>query len=112
MLLRDRGWEVSTSIVGWILKALKERGVLRELPSNGISARKRMCQRPYAVRKPREYQAVYPGDIVKVDTLDIRPLPGVVLKHFTARDVVSRWDVIEVRTRATSALAAQFLCAM
>ncbi|MBM3949738.1 MAG: transposase family protein, partial [SAR202 cluster bacterium] len=50
-----------------------------------------------------------PGDLVQVDTLDLRPVPGVVLKHFTARDVVSRWDVLEVHTRATSTLAAQFL---
>ena len=39
-----------------------------------------------------------------VDTLDLRPLPGVVLKHFTARDVVSRWDVLEVHTQAMSTL--------
>ena len=30
----------------------------------------------------------------------------------TARDVISRWDVIEVHTRATSTLAAQFLDSM
>ena len=30
----------------------------------------------------------------------------------TARDVVSRWDVIEVHTRSTSALAAQFIASM
>ena len=46
---------------------------------------------------------------MQVDTLGVRPLPGVVLKHFTPRDMVSRWDVVEVHTRATSALAAQFL---
>ena len=61
---------------------------------------------------PREYRAREPGDIVQVDTLDIRPLPGVVLKRFTARDVVSRWDVIEVHTRATSTLATRFLESM
>src|SRR6185437_14485090 len=44
-----------------------------------------------------------------VDTLDLRPLPGLVLKQFTARDVVSRWYVLEVRTRATSTTAAAFL---
>ena len=53
-----------------------------------------------------------PGDLVQVDTLDVRPLPGVVLKHFTARDVVSRWDVVEVHTRATATLAAGFLDAI
>jgi len=52
-----------------------------------------------------------PGDPdrIGVDTLDVRPLPGVVLKHFTARDVVSRWDVGEVHTRATATTAAGFL---
>ena len=43
-----------------------------------------------------------PGDLVQVDTLDVRPVPGVVLKHFTARDIVSRWDVLEAHTRATA----------
>ena len=50
-----------------------------------------------------------PGDLVQLDTLDVRPLPGVILKHFTARDVVSRWDVVEVRTRATANTATDFL---
>ena len=50
-----------------------------------------------------------PGDLVQVDTLDVRPLPGGILKHFTARDVVSRWDVVEVRTRATANTATDFL---
>ena len=50
-----------------------------------------------------------PGDIVEVDTLDVRPLPGVILKHFTARDVISRWDVIEVHRRATSNTASGFI---
>ena len=50
-----------------------------------------------------------PGDIVEVDTLDMRPLPGVVLKHFTARDIVSRWDVLEAHSRATSRTASAFL---
>jgi putative transposase len=109
VLLHRQGWEVSTSMVGRILTRLKARGVLSEPPRQGISARKRPRPRPYAVRKPKEYQAREPGDIVEIDTLDVRPLPDTVLKHFTARDVISRWDVLEIHTRATSALAAQFL---
>ena len=46
---------------------------------------------------------------MQVDTLDISPIPGVVLKHFTARDVVSRWDVVEAHSRATSNTASAFL---
>ena len=109
VLLRERGWEVSTSMVGRVLSHLKARGVLREPPRNGISTRKRLWRRPYAVRKPKGYPVVDPGDLVQVDTLDVRPLPGMVLKHFTARDMVSRWDVIEVRTRATANTATDFL---
>ena len=37
------------------------------------------------------------------------PRPGVVLKQFTARDRVSRWDVIEVHRRATATAASLFL---
>ena len=112
VLLRRQGRQASTSMVGRILTRLKASGVLKEPPRYGVSVRKRAHKRPYAMRKPREYRAEQPGDIVQVDTLDIRPIPGVVLKHFTARDVVSRWDVIEVHTRATSSLAAQFLHVM
>ena len=112
VLLKHQGWEVSTSMVGRILKRLKERGVLVEPVRKGISARKRKIRRPHAVRKPKQYQVIDPGDLVEVDTLDIRPLPGVVLKHFTARDIISRWDVIEVHSRATAETASTFLGAI
>ena len=109
VVLRRAGWTVSTSMVGRILAKLKARGVLREAPRAAISTRKRAFRRPYAVRKPKGYAVDQPGDLVQVDTLDVRPVPGVVLKHFTARDIVSRWDVLEARTRATAATAAGFL---
>ena len=41
--------------------------------------------------------------------LDVRPLPGVVLKHYTARDVLPRWDIVRVYTRATTTAARGFL---
>lgn len=109
VLLRRDGLSCSASTVGRIVHRLKERGVLREPVSNHISARKRQRQRPYAVRKPKEYIAKEPGDIVEVDTLDVRPLPGVIVKHFTARDIISRWDVLEAHSRATSNTASGFI---
>ncbi len=36
-------------------------------------------------------------------------LPGVAFKHFTARDVVSRWDVIEAHSQANARAASRFL---
>jgi len=109
VLLRGAGWTVSTSMVGRILTYLKVRGILREPPLAAVSTRKRTFRRPYAVRKPRDYAVEEPGDLIQVDTLEVRPLPGTVLKHFTARDMVSRWDVLEAHTRATATTAAGFL---
>ena len=108
-LLEVRGIEVSVSMVGRILKQLKERGILKEPIHNHISARKRLQKRPYAIRKPKEYVAKEPGDIVQVDTMDVRPLPGVIIKHFSARDIISRWDVVEVSSRATASAATRFI---
>jgi putative transposase len=109
VLLRREGWQVSVSMVGRILRRLKEQGVLVEPPRQPVSARKRLQLRPYAVRKPKDYSVAFPGDLVQVDTLDLRPLPGVVLKHFTARDVISRWDVLMVTSQATAHSATRFL---
>jgi len=67
VLLHRERFDCSASMAGRILKRLKDRGVLREPIPNHISARKRHRQRPYAVRKPKEYIAEGPGDIVEVD---------------------------------------------
>jgi len=108
-LLDREGMHTSISTVGRILKRLKARGVLREPPRNGICTRKRRIKRPYAIRKPKEYRVRKPGDIVQVDTLDVRPLHGVIFKQFTARDMDSRWDVVEAYRSATAGNARKFL---
>ena len=109
VLVSEQGYQVSTSMVGRTLRRLKDRGVLREPVRNHVSARRRVLKRPYAVRKPKDYQVIQPGDLIQLDTLDVRPLPGMVLKHFTARDMISRWDVVDVYSRATASTAAHFL---
>jgi putative transposase len=109
VLIRKQGFKTSPSTVGRILTHLKKKGRLIEPVTNAISARKRSRSRPYAIRKPKEYQAISPGDIVELDTLDIRPLPGVLLKHFTAYDVISRWNVLSISSQASAVTAAHFL---
>ncbi len=109
VLLYDEGFTCSASTVGRILRRLKERGVLKEPIPNHISVRKKQRRRPYAMRKPKECIVRVPGGIVEVDTLDVRPLPGIILKHFTAHDVISRWDVVIVHTPASTSTAAYFL---
>jgi len=112
VLLRRVGIVLSASMVGRILARLLRSGELGEPRRRSISARKRAWRRPHAVRKPADFVARRPGDLVQVDTLDIRPLPGLVLKQFTARDVVSRWDVLELRTTASARQAVAILDAL
>jgi putative transposase len=110
VLLRREQCPISVSMVGRILRQLQQQGRLIEAPRSGVpGSRRALRSRPYAIRKPKQYAVFRPGDLVQVDTLDVRPLPGVVFKPFTARDVISRWDVIQAHTRATAQTAAQFL---
>src|SRR3990172_7943953 len=109
VLVRREGWEVSTSMVGRILHNLKEQGLVWEPDLRDPCIVRRPHNRPYATRKPRDYVAKAPGDLVEVDTADIRFLPGEVYKHFGARDVIGRWDVLDVHHRATGQAAASFL---
>jgi transposase InsO family protein len=108
-LLREQGRQVSASMVDRILCRLKEKGVLKEPISNHVSARKRLRPRPFATRKPKDYPIRETGDIVQLDTLDLRPLPGVLFKQFTAHDVVSKWNVMSIHHQANASTAAHFL---
>ena len=111
VLLRRKGFRFSASMVGRILGDLERRGVLVEAQPSGASRRQRgkMRRRPWACRKPRSWPIRQPGDLVQLDTKELRPQRGVVLKHFSARDMVSPWDVLEEHERATSLAAAHFL---
>lgn len=108
-LLQAQGWHVSVSMVGRILTHLKASGQLHEGRGPGVTVLRRPLVRPYAQRKPKEYRPTAPGDLVELDTMDLRPLPGVILKQYTSRDVVSRWDVIAVGKTATAFATTHFL---
>jgi transposase InsO family protein len=109
VLLSRSGWKTSVSTVGRILVDLKRRGVLHEPPRGLVKYKKRRQSRKYAIRKPKDYLVEQPGDLVQVDTLDVHPLDAAAVKHFTARDVISRWDVLEAHKRATASTASEFL---
>jgi putative transposase len=107
VVLRRQGISLSGSTVGRIIAYLHRRGALRQPLRARISVRHRGYARPHAVRKPKGLAVSQPGDLVQLDTLDVRP-PGLTkpFKQFTARDVVSRWDVLTLapNARATSAV--------
>jgi len=111
VLLRKSGVRVSTSTVGRVMKRLKERGVLVE-PLNirqAREARKRRRKPRYAIRRPKGYRIEAPGDLVQVDTLQIRLDSDDRRWQFSARDLISRWDVSIANRQATSYTASQFL---
>jgi transposase InsO family protein len=112
VLLGREGWLVSVSMVGRILTSLRQRGALTAPVLFRVKRRRGTAGRPWALRKPKDYAVEKPGDLVQLDTLDLRPSPGVVLKQFTARDMISRWHVLEVHRRATSTAATLFLDAL
>jgi putative transposase len=112
VLLRREGIRLSVSMVGRILARLRATGELREPAGRRVSVRKRTWSRPHAVRLPAAWPIERPGDLVELDTLDVRPLPGKAWKQFTARDRRSRWDVVELRRNATARTAAGVLDAL
>lgn len=112
ILLQREGVSTSASTVGRILAQLRHKGLLVDPP---------LRRRTEMIRKPRPWARRCPGgpppprrpgDLIQLDTLHISPLPGVRRWQFTARDVISRWDVVEVHRRATSQAAEVFLGTM
>src|ERR1043166_1440046 len=108
-LLKPQGLQTSSSPVARILSELRRRGQLVEPVGIRRARRRRPQRRPYARRKPRDYVVQAPGNLLQLDTQEQRPLPGVTLRHFAARDMVSRWDVLAVHHRASAAIARTFL---
>ncbi|MGH9743080.1 MAG: integrase core domain-containing protein, partial [Candidatus Acidiferrum sp.] len=111
VLLGRENYHVATSMVGRLLLHRKRHGVLHEPPKPAVllKQRRKLRQRPWAIRKPKYWRIAQPGDLVEIDTKEIRMRRSVLRKHFSARDVVSRWDVVEVHHRATSLAATHFL---
>jgi transposase InsO family protein len=113
VLLHGQGHQASVSMVGRILTRLKRQGRLPPADLRDPWMGSRLQIRPYATRKPRDYLPRLPGDLVQIDSADVRlDHEGHTYKHFSARDVVCRWDVLGVYSRATAATARDFLDAV
>jgi len=108
ILLGRDGIDLSVSMVGRILRQLMRRGDLREAKRRRTT-RGRSATRPHAIRKPKDYAIMLPGDLVQVDTLDVRPIPGRIFKHLSLIDVTSRYGAAEIRVGATAATTTESL---
>ena len=99
---------LSVSMVGRILASLRRRGRLVEPRTHPV--RRVRPARPHATRVPAEARRpTRPGQLIQLDTMHLRPLPGVERRQFTAVDVVSRLAVLGVRASASAGTAAAFL---
>ena len=108
VLLRRQGIVLSASMIGRILGSLRRRQLLRE--PHTVRVRHRRPVRPYATRVPKDKRApTEPGALIQLDTMHLRPLPGVERRQFTAVDVVSRCAVVGARSQATAGTATAFL---
>ena len=111
VLLKREGLILSASSVGRVMNRLRARGVLVE-PHNvrlAREARKRRRKPRYAIRRPPGYQVNDPGDLVQVDTLQIKFRNGQIRYQFSARDAITRWDIGRAYSVASSQTAAAFL---
>jgi transposase InsO family protein len=111
VLLRREKIVISGSTVGRVMNKLRARGLLVE-PENirqAKLARKRRQKPRYAARKPRDFQAHHPGDLLEIDTLQVRICPNEIRFQFGAVDIVSRFQALRVYRRQTSTAGADFL---
>ena len=72
-------------------------------------ARKRRWKPRYAMRKPEGYRIDAPGDLIQLDTVQIRFRNSQIRYQFSARDAICRWDCSRAFWRASSFTAAIFL---
>lgn len=108
VLLRTQGIQLSASMIGRILASLKRRQLLRE--PHAVHVKQPKPARPYATRVPKDKRTpTEAGALVQLDTMHLRPLPGVERRQFTAIDVVSRCAVVGVRATASAGTARDFL---
>lgn len=108
VLLRGQGVLLGVSMVGRILASLPRRRLLVEPLTHPV--RRVRPLRPHATRVPVEARRpTRPGQLIQLDTMHLRPLPGVERRQFTAIDVVSRHAVLGVRASASAGTAAAFL---
>lgn len=108
VLLRRGGIHLSASMIGRMLASLKRRTLLRE--PHAVRGRTARPTRPHATRVPKDQRSPKePGALIQLDTMHLRPLPGVERRQFTAIDVVTRMAVVGVRATASAGTARDFL---
>jgi putative transposase len=107
-LLAQQGVRLSASMIGRILRSARQRNLLIE--PRPVTVRRPRPPRPHAIRLPKSKRLpTQPGELIQLDTMHLRPEPGIERRQFTAIDVVSRCAVVGVRHTASATTAKEFL---
>jgi transposase InsO family protein len=113
VLLRRERIVIPHATIGRVLARLRAKGQLMEPPivRAALTKRRRRAglKRRYARRMPWYFVARRPGDLIQLDMTPITLFPGCQRVHMTARDVVSRTDVVAAYSQHNSATAEHFL---
>lgn len=113
VLLRRERIVIAHATIGRVLARLRAKGQLMEPPivRAALTTRRRRAglKRRYARRMPWYFVARRPGDLIQLDMTPITLFPGCQRVHMTARDVVSRTDVVAAYNQHNSAAAEHFL---
>jgi IS30 family transposase len=109
ILQRDHDFKFCATIVGKILKKLKEKGLIEESPSAWKTKKVRNFGNSYASPvKYLAYSQMEIGEYVQIDHMSVT-INGIAVKYFQAWDRHSKYICGQVYTNATSACAAKFL---
>lgn len=103
-LKRDRDVSASASTVGRILSRYGR------ISAKKSATRRRAARQHWRKRRPKEFEAKAPGDLVQVDTKHLHHI-GSTRYQFVAIDVATRFKVSGVSSTASSKRAAEFVVA-
>lgn len=59
----------------------RDRGYGARAPPARAQTSKVLCSGPFAIRKPRDHRVTAPGELVQIDTVYVRPMHSLALKH-------------------------------
>ena len=102
VLLTREGIQVSASTIG---RVLKRRGLI----DKRISKKRRKASLRPKARFPKGLAISQPGQLIQIDTKQIRLIGGQKLYQFTAIDVLSKKRVLEIYPSESSRNGAKFL---
>lgn len=107
ILKRDYNLQIGATVVGKVIKKLKEEGKITTSKSASKPKRKRKFE-SHAQRWKYGMKGTEPGEMIQIDHMSVH-VNQINLKHFQAWDPSTRTIFADIASRATGRTAATFL---